>query len=395
VTDTFEAMARYKAGVIDEKELQVCEDNACPGMGSCQGLFTANTMAILTETLGMSLPRCGTALAVSALKRRIAFASGEKIVDLVRNGITPRQILTRAAFENAIRVDLALGGSSNTVLHLLAIAREAGVELPLETFDILSKETPQIASMNPAGEYFMEDLDAAGGVVGVLKQLGDTIKDNPTVMGLSTRELASTVQSVDERVIRPVSDPVKKEGGIAVLFGNLAPKGAVVKQSGVSAPMMQFEGTARCFDSEEAAMAALMGGKITSGDVVVIRYEGPKGGPGMREMLAPTATLMGLGLGDSVALVTDGRFSGGTRGPCIGHISPEAAEGGPIALVEEGDRIRLDIPNRKLELLVDEPTLAERRSRWVAPEPKIKTGWLARYAKVVTSAYTGAVTTAE
>lgn len=395
VTDTFEAMARYKAGVIDEKELQVCEENACPGMGSCQGLFTANTMAILPETMGMSLPRCGTALAVSALKRRIAFASGEKIVDLVRNEVTPRQILTRAAFENAIRVDLALGGSSNTVLHLLAIAREAGVDLPLETFDILSKETPQIASMNPAGEYFMEDLDAAGGVVGVLKQLGDTIKDNPTVMGLTTRELASTVQSVDERVIRPVSDPVKKEGGIAVLFGNLAPKGAVVKQSGVSAPMMQFEGTARCFDSEELAMAALMGGKITAGDVVVIRYEGPKGGPGMREMLAPTATLMGLGLGDSVALITDGRFSGGTRGPCIGHISPEAAEGGPIALVEEGDRICLDIPNRKLELLVDEATLAERRGRWAAPEPKIKTGWLARYAKVVTSAYTGAVTTAD
>lgn len=395
VTDTFEAMARYKAGVIDDKELQICEDNACPGMGSCQGLFTANTMAILTETLGMSLPRCGTALAVSALKRRIAFASGEKIVDLVRNQVTPRQILTRGAFENAIRVDLALGGSSNTVLHLLAIAREAGVDLPLETFDALAKETPQIASMNPAGEYFMEDLDAAGGVLGVLKQLGDAVKDNPTVMGLSTREMASTVQSVDERVIRPVSDPVKKEGGIAVLFGNLAPKGAVVKQSGVSAPMMQFEGIARCFDSEEAAMAALMNGKITSGDVVVIRYEGPKGGPGMREMLAPTATIMGLGLGDSVALITDGRFSGGTRGPCIGHVSPEAAEGGPIALVEEGDRIKLDIPNRNLELLVDEATLAERRSRWVAPEPKIKTGWLARYAKTVTSAYTGAVTTAD
>lgn len=395
VTDTFEAMARYKAGVIDEKELQVCEDNACPGMGSCQGLFTANTMAILTETLGMSLPRCGTALAVSALKRRIAFASGEKIVDLVRNNVTPRQILTREAFENAIRVDLALGGSSNTVLHLLAIAREAGVDLPLETFDILAKETPQLSSMNPAGEYFMEDLDAAGGVIGVLKQLGDKIKDAPTIMGLSTCQLAATVDSVDERVIRPMSNPVKPEGGIAVLFGNLAPKGAVVKQSGVSAPMMHFEGTARCFDSEEAAMAALMGGKITAGDVVVIRYEGPKGGPGMREMLAPTAALMGLGLGDSVALVTDGRFSGGTRGPCIGHISPEAAQGGPIALVEEGDRILLDIPNRRLELFVDEKTLAERRSRWVAPEPKIKTGWLARYAKVVTSAYTGAVTSAE
>ena len=395
VTDTFEAMARYKAGVIDEQELKICEDNACPGMGSCQGLFTANTMAILTETLGMSLPRCGTALAVSALKRRIAFASGERIVDLVRNNVTPRQILTRAAFENAIRVDLALGGSSNTVLHLLAIAREAGVDLPLETFDVLSKETPQLSSMNPAGEFFMEDLDAAGGVSGVLKQLGDKIKDNPTVMGLSTLQLASTIAKVDEEVIRPLSNPVKPGGGIAILFGSLAPKGAVVKQSGVSQAMMQFEGTARCFDSEEAAMAALMGGKIVSGDVVVIRYEGPKGGPGMREMLAPTAALMGLGLGDSVALVTDGRFSGGTRGPCIGHISPEAAEGGVIALVEDGDRILLDIPARRLDLLVDEKTLEGRRANWRAPEPKIKSGWLARYARVVTSAYTGAVTSAE
>ncbi|RQW83824.1 MAG: dihydroxy-acid dehydratase [Geobacter sp.] len=395
VTDTFEAMARYKAGVIDAKELQVCEENACPGVGSCQGLFTANTMAILTETLGMSLPRCGTALAVSALKRRIAFASGEKIVELVRNQVTPRQILTREAFENAIRVDLALGGSSNTVLHLLAIAREAGVDLPLETFDILSRETPQIASMNPAGQHFMEDLDVAGGVLGVLKQLGDRVKDSKTVMGLSTLHLVSGIYQVDESVIRPVDKPVKKEGGIAVLFGNLAPKGAVVKQSGVSDAMMQFSGTARCFNSEEEAMTALMGGKIVAGNVVVIRYEGPKGGPGMREMLAPTAALMGLGLGDSVALITDGRFSGGTRGPCIGHISPEAMEGGPIALVEEGDQIVLDIPNRKLQLLVDEETLTQRLEAWQRPEPKIKSGWLSRYAKVVTSAYTGAITTGD
>ena len=392
VSDTFEAMARYKAGVIDAKELQVCEDNACPGMGSCQGLFTANTMAILTETLGMSLPRCGTALAVSALKRRIAFASGEKIVELVNNDVTPRKIMTRAAFENAIRVDLALGGSSNTVLHLLAIAREAGVDLPLETFDTLAKDTPQIASMNPAGEHFMEDLDTAGGVAGVLKQLGDKILDNPTVMGLSTRQIAASIEQVDETVIRPLTDPVKKEGGIAVLFGNIAPKGAVVKQSGVSAAMMQFEGTARCFDAEEQAMAAIMEGRIKSGDVVVIRYEGPKGGPGMREMLAPTAAIMGMGLGDSVALITDGRFSGGTRGPCIGHISPEAAEGGPIALVRDGDRILLDIPNRTLSLMVDETVLATRKAEWKAPEPKIKGGWLARYAKAVTSAHTGAVT---
>jgi dihydroxy-acid dehydratase len=395
VTDTFEAMARYKAGVIDAKELQACEDNACPGMGSCQGLFTANTMAILTETLGMSLPRCGTALAVSAMKRRIAFASGEKIVELVHNDVKPRDIMTRAAFENAIRVDLALGGSSNTVLHLLAIAREAGVDLPLETFDLLAKQTPQLASMNPAGEHFMEDLDIAGGVCGVLKQLGDKIIDTQTLFGLTTRQLAASIENVDEEVIRPLSAPVKKEGGIAVLFGSIAPKGAVVKQSGVSDKMMLFEGTARCFNSEELAMAALMDGTIKAGDVVVIRYEGPKGGPGMREMLAPTAALMGLGLGDSVALITDGRFSGGTRGPCIGHVSPEAAEGGPIALIEDGDRVLLDIPNRTLNLLVDEAVLIGRRAAWKAPEPKIKTGWLARYAKVVTSAYTGAVTTAD
>jgi dihydroxy-acid dehydratase len=391
VTDTFEAMARYKAGVIDAQELLVCEDMACPTAGSCQGLFTANTMAILTETLGMSLVRCGTALAVSSLKRRIAFASGERVVQLVRDNITPRQIMTRAAFENAIRVDLALGGSSNTVLHLLAIAREAGVELPLETFDELGRTTPQLASMNPGGKHFMEDLDAAGGVAAVLYQLRDRIVDNPTLTGPTVMQIIDSVASVDEEVVHPVNDPVRPEGGIAILHGNLAPDGAVVKQSGVSEKMMLFEGRARCFESEEAAMEALMGGKIVAGEVVVIRYEGPKGGPGMREMLAPTATLMGLGLGESVALITDGRFSGGTRGPCIGHISPEAAEGGPIALVEEGDLILLDIPNRRLQLQVDEQTLAERRSRWQAPPAKIKTGWLARYAKVVTSANTGAV----
>lgn len=391
VTDTFEAMARYKAGAIDDRELLRCEENACPGAGSCQGLFTANTMAILTETLGMSLPGCGTALAVSSLKRRIAFASGERIVDLVRQGITPRQILTREAFENAIRVDLALGGSSNTVLHLLSIANEAEVDLPLDLFDTLSRETPQLATMNPGGQYFMEDLDAAGGVPGVLYQLRDVILDNPTLSGASVREIIAQVSDVDEEVIHPVSDPVRPEGGIAILSGNLAPDGAVVKQSGVSQQMMTFEGRARCFDSEEQAMAALMGGQVTAGDVVVIRYEGPKGGPGMREMLAPTATLMGLGLGDSVALITDGRFSGGTRGPCIGHISPEAAVGGPLALVEDGDRILLDIPRRRLELLVDDQVLEQRRAAWRKPEPKIKKGWLSRYAAVVTSANTGAV----
>jgi dihydroxy-acid dehydratase len=391
VSDTFEAMAKYKAGVIDEKELMVCEEMACPTAGSCQGLFTANTMAILTETLGMSLVGCGSALAVSSLKRRIAFASGERIVQLVREGITPRQIMTKEAFENAIRVDVALGGSSNTVLHLLSIAREAGVDLPLSEFDRISRETPQLASMNPGGKHFMEDLDGAGGVPGVLYQLRDLIKDNPTLTGPTIKEIVASVASVDEEVIRPRANPYRAEGGIAILAGNLAPEGAVVKQSGVSEQMMVFEGTARCFDSEEGAMAALMGGKVVAGDVVVIRYEGPKGGPGMREMLAPTATLMGLGLGDSVALITDGRFSGGTRGPCIGHISPEAAAGGPIALVKDGDRIRLDIPRRQLELLVDDAELAKRQAAWTAPEPKIKSGWLSRYAKVVTSAHTGAI----
>ena len=395
VTDTFEAMGQYKAGVIDEKQLMQCEDNACPTAGSCQGLFTANTMAILTETMGMSLPRCGTASAVSSLKRRISFASGEKIVELVQNNVTPRQILTREAFENAIRVDLALGGSSNTVLHLLSIAHEAGVELPLDAFDVLSRTTPQLASMNPGGIHFMEDLEAAGGVPAVLYQLRDRIADNPTLLGPSIKQIVDSVASVDEEVIHPVTDPVRAEGGIAILKGNLAPEGAVVKQSGVSEKMMNFTGKARCYNSEEAAMEALMGGDVVAGDIVVIRYEGPKGGPGMREMLAPTATLMGLGLGDSVALITDGRFSGGTRGPCIGHISPEAAQGGPIALIEDGDAIILDIPNRTLQLDITEEILAERRSNWQAPEPKIKTGWLSRYAKVVTSAGTGAICTAD
>lgn len=395
VTDTFEAMAQYKAGVIDEQQLGVCEDHACPTAGSCQGLFTANTMAILTEAMGMSLPRCGTALAVSSLKRRIAFASGEKIVDLVRNQVKPKQILTREAFENAIRVDLALGGSSNTVLHLLALAREAGVDLPLETFDELSRTTPQLASMNPGGVHFMEDLDAAGGVAGVYKQLGDLLLDNPTLFGATTCQIRDAVASVEEEVIHPLSDPVRPEGGIAILKGNLAPEGAVVKQSGVSEKMMTFRGRARCFDSEEAAMEALMGGVVVAGDLVVIRYEGPKGGPGMREMLAPTATLMGLGLGESVALITDGRFSGGTRGPCVGHISPEAAEGGPIALIEDGDEVVLDIPNRQLRLEVSDEVLASRRAAWMAPAAKIKSGWLARYAKVVTHAGTGAVCTAD
>ena len=391
IRDTFEAMGRYRAGEIGKEELDACELGACPGVGSCQGLYTANTMNSLAEAMGMSLPGCGTALAVSSEKRRIAFESGERIIGLVREGITPRKILTRAAFENAIRVDLALGGSTNTVLHLLAIANDAGVKLPLELFDKLSMNTPHIASLEPVGIHYMEDLHWAGGIPAVLHRLKNRIKDNPTVSGKRIKKIISEVDYINEEVIKPIDTPYHKEGGIAVLKGNIAPLGAVVKQSGVSDKMMRFTGRARVFDSEEAAMKAILGKKIKKGDVLVIRYEGPKGGPGMREMLAPTATLMGMGMGESVALITDGRFSGGTRGPCIGHISPEAMEGGPIALVKEGDVIEMDIPKRSLELKVKSDELNKRKENWKPPEPKIKEGWLARYAKVVTSANTGAV----
>ncbi len=391
VRDTFEAMARFQAGQIDAEELESCESEACPGCGSCQGLYTANTMACLTEALGMSLADCGTALAVSAKKRHIAFESGRRVVELVKKEITPRAILTPGAFDNAIRLDLALGGSSNTILHLCAIAREAGYELGLDRFDVLSRETPQLCKLRPAGEHFMEDLDAAGGVKAVMRRFADKLADGPSVEEKSVRDRAAAVAWLDEEVIRPVDDPVRVEGGIAILSGNLAPKGAVVKQSGVSETMMRFTGKALCFDAEEAAMAAIMEGRVPAGSVVVIRYEGPRGGPGMREMLAPTAALMGMGLGESVALVTDGRFSGGTRGPCIGHVSPEAAAGGPIALVKDGDEIVLDIPARTLTLNVGEEELRLRLDGWRAPAPRVRTGWLARYARLVTSADTGAV----
>lgn len=391
IRNTFEAMGRFRAGEITRDELDACETGACPGAGSCQGLYTANTMNCLTEVLGMSLPWCGTALANSADKRRIAFDSGVRVVELVKKNVTPRKILTRAAFENAIRADLALGGSSNTVLHLLAIAHEAGVKLPLETFDKLSLETPHITSLEPVGEYYMEDLHWAGGIGAILKRLEASIKDNPTVSGKRVKAIIEGVDYIDSKVIKPLNEAYHAEGGIAVLKGNIAPLGAVVKQSGVSEKMMKFTGKARVFDSEEAAMKAILARTIKGGEVIVIRYEGPRGGPGMREMLAPTATLMGMGLGDSVALITDGRFSGGTRGPCVGHISPEAAEGGPIAFIKEGDTIELDIHKRSLELKVSETELAERKKSWTPPAPKIKSGWLSRYAKVVTSANTGAV----
>jgi len=395
VNDTFEAIGKFKKGLISSEELEQLELCACPGPGSCQGMYTANTMACITEALGMSLPTCATSLAITSHKRRIAFESGRRIVELIKRNITPRKIMTRKAFENAIRVDMALGGSTNTVLHIPAIAHEAGVDLPLEVFDELSRTTPHIANMLPGGEHFLEDLDAAGGIPAVLKRLVKLIHNTPTVSGFTTHQIAQRADIYNEEVIRPLEKAYHKEGGIAILRGNLAPQGAVVKQSAVSSKMMVFEGTAKVYDSEEQGMKAILNGEIKPGDIVVIRYEGPKGGPGMREMLSPTATIAGMGLSDSVALITDGRFSGGTRGPCIGHISPEAMEGGPIAIVRNGDRIKIDIPNRRIDLLVPDEEIKNRLSKWRPPKPKITKGWLARYAKLVTSAGTGAVMRAD
>ncbi len=392
VADTFEAVGRFQRGEIDRATLSRLEAEACPGEGSCQGLYTANTMACLTETLGMSLPGCATALAGMSRKRHIGYATGERIVHLVKKGITPRKILTKAAFHNAIRVDLALGGSSNSVLHLLAIAHEAGVDLPLSEFDRLSRDTPQLTTVTPAGPHMMEDIEFSGGIPAVLNRLLPKLRKNPTVSGEEITAIARRGKVLDDGIIRKPSAPVRKEGGIAILSGNLAPGGAVVKQSGVDPSMFRFRGTAKVFDSEEAAMAAIMAGKIRAGMVVVIRYEGPRGGPGMREMLSPTSAIMGMGLGTKVALITDGRFSGGTHGPCIGHVSPEAMEGGPIALVRNGDAITLDIRRRRLTLEVPAAELATRRKRWKAPAPKIGSGYLSRYAKAVTAAGTGAVT---
>ncbi len=391
VTDTFEAVGRFQRGEIGAAELSRLEAEACPGEGSCQGLYTANTMACLTETMGMSLPGCATALAGMSKKRHIAYASGVRAVELVRGNVTARKILTKAAFANATRVDLALGGSSNSVLHLLAIAREAGVDLPLSEFDRLSRETPQLTTVTPGGPHMMEDVEYSGGIPAILNRLLPFLKKNPTVSGEEITAIARRGRVLDDGIIRTLKAPVRKEGGLAILTGNLAPGGAVVKQSGVDPSMFVFRGKARVFDSEEAAMAAIMGGRIRPGAVVVIRYEGPRGGPGMREMLSPTAAIMGMGLGTKVALITDGRFSGGTHGPCIGHISPEAMEGGPIALVREGDPIVLDIPKRKLSLDVPAAELARRRKGWKAPAPKVAKGYLSRYAKLVRSAGEGAV----
>jgi dihydroxy-acid dehydratase len=391
VRDTFEAVGRFKKGEISEQELSDLEISACPGPGSCQGLYTANTMACMTEALGMSLAGSATALAVSAQKRRIAFESGKRIAELVKQDGNARKFLTRKAFENAVRMDMTLGGSTNTALHLPAIAAEAGVEITLDLFDAISHDTPHITNLRPGGDYFMEDLDAAGGIPAVQKRIKDKLHDTQTVTGLTTHQIAEQAQIFNEDIIRPVDRAYHVEGGMAVLKGNLAPEGSIIKQSAVNPEMMVFDGRAHCFDSEEEAMKAIMGGNIQPGEVVIIRYEGPKGGPGMREMLSPTAAIQGMGLADSVALITDGRFSGGTRGPCIGHVSPEAMEGGPIALIRDGDPIRIDIPGRKLDILVPNEELDRRKDGWKAPSPKIKSGYLARYSRLVTSASTGAI----
>jgi dihydroxy-acid dehydratase len=390
-SDTFEAVGKFKKGLIREQELEALEMCACPGAGSCQGMYTANTMACVTEALGMSIEGCATALAVSSKKRRIAFESGRTIVALIKKKITPRKILNRKAFENAIMVDLALGGSTNTVLHIPAIAHDAGLKLPLELFDTLSRKTPHIADMLPGGKNYLEDLDGAGGIPAVMKRLRTVIHDNRTVSGKSTHAIADSAEIFDEDVVRSLKKAHHKEGGIAIVKGNIAPGGAVVKQSAVSSTMMKFKGTAIVFNSEEESMQAILSGKVKPGHVVVIRYEGPKGGPGMREMLSPTSAIAGMGLSESVALITDGRFSGGTRGPCIGHISPEAAEGGPLAAVKDGDTIEIDIPKRRIGVRLSDEEIGKRLRSWKKPAPKIKKGYLSRYARLVSSANEGAI----
>ena len=391
VHDTFEALARAKKGQISARELECLEMEACPGAGSCQGLYTANTMACLTETMGMSLPGCGTALAVSAKKRRIAQASGERIVELVKKNITAQRIITRESLENAIFVDMALGGSTNTVLHLMAIAHEAGIKLGLDSFDRISRKAVHITNIEPAGTHYMEDLEYAGGIPAVLKRLKTKLHNTLNVSGQKTFDIADKATIFDHDVIRPLNKAYHKQGGIAVLRGNLAPNGAVVKQAAVSSAMMKFSGRAKVFNREEEAMQAIMSGSIHKGDCVVIRYEGPAGGPGMREMLAPTSAIVGLGLADSVALITDGRFSGGTKGPCIGHISPEASAAGPIAILKDGDIIDIDIPARIISVRLSPAEIEKRFRNWKPVPPKIKTGYLARYSKLVSSADKGAI----
>jgi dihydroxy-acid dehydratase len=390
----FEAVGGVKAGRLAEEELAKLEDCACPGCGSCAGMFTANSMNCLTEALGLGLPGNGTIPAVTAARYRLAKEAGMQIMRLIESDVTPRRIATREAFENAIAVDMALGCSTNTVLHVPAVAREAKIDLNLDSFNKISARVPHLCNLSPAGIHRLEDLDAAGGVQAVMARLAEDKLIHPrplTVTGKTVGENLKGVEVKDPEVIRSMDRAYHAEGGIAILFGNLAPEGAVVKQSAVAPEMLVSEGKARVFESEEAATDAILGGKIRKGDVVVIRYEGPKGGPGMREMLTPTSAIVGMGLGSDVALITDGRFSGGTKGAAIGHVSPEAADGGLIAVVKEGDAIEINIPARRLNLKVSEGELERRRKKWRPPEPKIKEGYAYRYSKMVSSGARGAV----
>ena len=394
LNSVFEAVGAYKAGKLDDDGLDEIESAACPGCGSCSGMFTANSMNCLTEALGMGLPGNGTIPAVSGARLRLAKQAGMRAVEMVREGLTPDRILTPAAFRNALALDMALGCSTNSALHLPAIAHEAGVPFDLTMINELSARVPNLCHLAPAGAHHVQDLHEAGGVMAVLREispLGVLDGEAMTCTGKTLAACYAGAQNHNPQVIRPLSEPYSPTGGLMVLRGNLAPRGAIVKRSAVAPEMLVHEGPARVFDSEDAAIAAIYAGAIRPGDVVVIRYEGPKGGPGMREMLSPTSAICGMGLDKEVALITDGRFSGATRGAAIGHVSPEAASGGLIGLVEEGDRIAIDIPSGSLELRVDEATLAARRERWVCPPPNVTHGYLARYARMVSSADEGAI----
>ena len=394
LSNMFEAVGASKAGTMSDEELLEYENNACPGCGSCSGMFTANSMNCLCEVLGIGLPGNGTIPAVYAERVRLAKQAGMQIMELVKKDLKPRDIMTKEAFENALTLDMALGCSTNSMLHLPAIAHEAGITITMDMAQEVSDRTPNLCKLSPAGDSYIEDLYAAGGVQAVMKELSKKNllhTEQMTVTGKTLGENIASAVNRDPSVIRPIDNPYSPYGGIAVLKGNIAPIGSVVKKSAVAPEMLTHTGPARVFTSEEDVIAAIYAKKIQSGDVVVITYEGPKGGPGMREMLSPTSALAGMGRDKTVALLTDGRFSGATRGACIGHISPEAAEGGPIALIQDGDMIEIDIPNNRLNVLVSDEELAERRKNWKSLPPKIQTGYLARYAAMVTSASTGAV----
>ncbi len=394
LSSMFEAVGARKADIINDAELANIERNACPSCGSCSGMFTANSMNCLCEAIGMALPGNGTIPAVYSTRIQLAKKAGMRIMDLVKQNICPRDIITEKSLENALTVDMALGCSSNTALHIVAIAHEAGLTLDLHKINEISEKTPNICHLAPAGHHYMEDLNLAGGVSAVMKELADANMLHTDLMTVTGHTVGENIQDavvMDSDVIRPLDRPYTKTGGLAILYGNIAPNGCVVKRSAVDESMLVHTGKARVFDSEEDAIAAIYAGNIHPTEVVVIRYEGPKGGPGMREMLNPTSALAGMGLDKQVALITDGRFSGATRGAAIGHVSPEAAQGGMIGLVEEGDEISIDIPNYSITLNVPEDVLAERKKNWKEPEPKVKTGWLNRYRRLVTSADEGAV----